>query len=316
MRRPARPDPRRGDLGARRRDARSPVRDRRRGSASEGVGVIFITHRMDEISEIGDRITVMRSGETVATLERGELDAARARPPDDRRPTSSPSTPARRPTPRRAARRAVLLSVTRAAAAAGPRAVRRRDPRRRARRRRRARGPRAGRVPRRAPRARARRRGEVVRHDDGRDVVDPLDARRRRSSGIAYVPRERRQALFALDVDPRELRHADARAATARCGWLRPRVDAPAARASTSPSSGSCSATPDDRDHDAERRQPAEGRDRALARGRAAGAAAQRPDARHRRRRQARPLRAAHAARRGGPRGRDALDASSTSTSS
>ena len=39
--------------------------------SAEGAGVIFITHRMDEISEIGDRITVMRSGETVATLERG-----------------------------------------------------------------------------------------------------------------------------------------------------------------------------------------------------------------------------------------------------
>jgi ABC-type sugar transport system ATPase subunit len=38
----------------------------------EGVGVVFITHRMDEISEIGDRITVLRSGETVATLERGK----------------------------------------------------------------------------------------------------------------------------------------------------------------------------------------------------------------------------------------------------
>jgi ABC-type sugar transport system ATPase subunit len=38
--------------------------------ARAGVGVIFITHRMDEISEIGDRITVARSGETVATLER------------------------------------------------------------------------------------------------------------------------------------------------------------------------------------------------------------------------------------------------------
>src|SRR5262249_14814020 len=37
-----------------------------------GVGVVFITHRMDELSEIGDRITVMRSGETVATLERGD----------------------------------------------------------------------------------------------------------------------------------------------------------------------------------------------------------------------------------------------------
>jgi ABC-type sugar transport system ATPase subunit len=39
--------------------------------AAEGVGVIFITHRMDEIEEIGDRITVMRSGETVANLDRG-----------------------------------------------------------------------------------------------------------------------------------------------------------------------------------------------------------------------------------------------------
>ncbi|HEV2239939.1 MAG TPA: sugar ABC transporter ATP-binding protein [Streptosporangiaceae bacterium] len=39
--------------------------------AAEGVGVIFITHRMDEIEEIGDRITVMRSGETVANLARG-----------------------------------------------------------------------------------------------------------------------------------------------------------------------------------------------------------------------------------------------------
>jgi ABC-type sugar transport system ATPase subunit len=39
--------------------------------AAEGVGVIFITHRMDEIEEIGDRITVMRSGETVASLNQG-----------------------------------------------------------------------------------------------------------------------------------------------------------------------------------------------------------------------------------------------------
>jgi ABC-type sugar transport system ATPase subunit len=40
--------------------------------SSEGVGVVFITHRMDEIREIGDRITVLRNGETVATLQRGE----------------------------------------------------------------------------------------------------------------------------------------------------------------------------------------------------------------------------------------------------
>jgi ABC-type sugar transport system ATPase subunit len=41
------------------------------GLARTGVGVIFITHRLDEIERIGDRITVMRLGETVATLERG-----------------------------------------------------------------------------------------------------------------------------------------------------------------------------------------------------------------------------------------------------
>jgi ABC-type sugar transport system ATPase subunit len=39
--------------------------------SSTGAGVVFITHRMDEILQIGDRITVMRNGQTVATLERG-----------------------------------------------------------------------------------------------------------------------------------------------------------------------------------------------------------------------------------------------------
>jgi ABC-type sugar transport system ATPase subunit len=43
--------------------------------ADQGTGVIFISHRMDEISELGDRCTVMRSGETVATLERGDASA-------------------------------------------------------------------------------------------------------------------------------------------------------------------------------------------------------------------------------------------------
>ena len=39
--------------------------------AAKGTGVILITHRMDEIEAIGDRITVMRSGATVATLHHG-----------------------------------------------------------------------------------------------------------------------------------------------------------------------------------------------------------------------------------------------------
>jgi simple sugar transport system ATP-binding protein len=34
---------------------------------SEGKGIIFITHKLDEIFEIGDRVTVMRDGKVVAT---------------------------------------------------------------------------------------------------------------------------------------------------------------------------------------------------------------------------------------------------------
>jgi len=35
----------------------------------DGAGVVLITHRMDELTEIADRITVLRSGETVGTLD-------------------------------------------------------------------------------------------------------------------------------------------------------------------------------------------------------------------------------------------------------
>ncbi|MER6560582.1 sugar ABC transporter ATP-binding protein [Streptomyces sp. NPDC001027] len=36
--------------------------------AAQGMSIVLITHRMDEIREIGDRVTVLRSGETVGTL--------------------------------------------------------------------------------------------------------------------------------------------------------------------------------------------------------------------------------------------------------
>jgi ABC-type sugar transport system ATPase subunit len=39
---------------------------------SQGVGILFISHRMDEVEEIADRVTVLRSGTSVATLHRGE----------------------------------------------------------------------------------------------------------------------------------------------------------------------------------------------------------------------------------------------------
>ncbi|KAA1397112.1 sugar ABC transporter ATP-binding protein [Aeromicrobium ginsengisoli] len=40
---------------------------------SRGVGIVFISHRMDEVDELADRITVLRSGASVATLERGKF---------------------------------------------------------------------------------------------------------------------------------------------------------------------------------------------------------------------------------------------------
>lgn len=47
-----------------------------RTRAHEGLGVLFVSHRMDEIEALGDRVTVMRSGRTVATLERGSWSSS------------------------------------------------------------------------------------------------------------------------------------------------------------------------------------------------------------------------------------------------
>jgi ABC-type sugar transport system ATPase subunit len=39
---------------------------------ARGASILFISHRMDEVEEIADRVTVLRSGRSVATLRRGE----------------------------------------------------------------------------------------------------------------------------------------------------------------------------------------------------------------------------------------------------
>jgi ABC-type sugar transport system ATPase subunit len=42
-----------------------------------GSSVLFISHRMDEVEELSDRVTVMRAGETVATLGRADVTTRR-----------------------------------------------------------------------------------------------------------------------------------------------------------------------------------------------------------------------------------------------
>ena len=41
---------------------------------ADGIGIIYITHRLEEIFDLADRVTVMRDGRTVATLPTAELD--------------------------------------------------------------------------------------------------------------------------------------------------------------------------------------------------------------------------------------------------
>src|SRR6185436_1754131 len=44
---------------------------------ARGVGVVYVTHRMSEISHLGDRVTVLRDGKRVATLDVAEADDER-----------------------------------------------------------------------------------------------------------------------------------------------------------------------------------------------------------------------------------------------
>ena len=43
---------------------------------SEGCAILFISHRMDEVEEISDRVTVLRSGRTISTVDRGSMSIA------------------------------------------------------------------------------------------------------------------------------------------------------------------------------------------------------------------------------------------------
>lgn len=45
--------------------------------AAEGVSILFISHRMDEVQEISDRVTVLRSGRSVSTVDRVDVSVSR-----------------------------------------------------------------------------------------------------------------------------------------------------------------------------------------------------------------------------------------------
>jgi ribose transport system ATP-binding protein len=47
-----------------------------RSLQEEGVSVIYISHRLDEVKQIGDRITVMRDGKVAGRLQAAEVDKA------------------------------------------------------------------------------------------------------------------------------------------------------------------------------------------------------------------------------------------------
>jgi ABC-type sugar transport system ATPase subunit len=42
-----------------------------------GTSVIFISHRLDEVLAVSDKVTVLRSGRCIASLAKGEFDARR-----------------------------------------------------------------------------------------------------------------------------------------------------------------------------------------------------------------------------------------------
>ncbi|ALJ21382.1 sugar ABC transporter ATP-binding protein [Microbacterium sp. No. 7] len=44
-----------------------------RRRTAEGCSILFITHRMDEVEEVSDRVTVLRSGRTVSVRDRAEM---------------------------------------------------------------------------------------------------------------------------------------------------------------------------------------------------------------------------------------------------
>ena len=147
-----------------------------RDLTAQGVAVVYISHRLEEIRQVGDRVTVLKDGRTVAT----DLPAKTTATPElIRRMTGRDIEYVFPDRPTTATKSEVVLSVV---GPQCPQGVRRRQLRRRRRRDRRPR--RAGRLRSvRDPRSRLRRSQAVQRHRVRRRQAAPGGFGRRRGQG-------------------------------------------------------------------------------------------------------------------------------------
>ena len=78
-----------------------------RDLTARGVAVVYISHRLEELEEIADSVTVLRDGSYIGRRDDGGHDAGRADPDDGRPPARRPVPASSRPntTRRRAAAR-------------------------------------------------------------------------------------------------------------------------------------------------------------------------------------------------------------------